>query len=677
MRTHLACLLLLLTFAAHAQRVATAPIPAWVTRTELNYEASGLEEGASDGYIDLDFEKQVSLSSHTVFIRVVKKVLSDAGVQNASEVSIDYDPSYEHLRVHSVQLRRDGRVINKLDPTRFEVIRQERERSEYLYNGALTALLVLEDVRQGDVIEYSYSISGFNPVFGERYAGQFDTRFSVPVYNIYYKLLAPAGRRLAVRNRGAAPAAVALHQGSESGWEWRLHNSTALSTEDRLPGWYDPYPVIEVSEWRSWKEVVDWACTLFPTVQPPAVRQLAESWKARYATDAERTVAALRFVEEEVRYLGIEMGAGSHRPNAPERVLAQRFGDCKDKSYLLCTLLRALGIEAWPVLTSTEDRHAVKGWLPTPWAFDHCTVQARVNGKTYWFDPTISGQRGRLDDISYPNYEVGLVVRPGDSDFSTVALQERGRIDVLETFTMRDFSGGGHLTVTTVFTGSWADDNRAAFRSSKRSDKQKEFQDYYAAYFDKVNADSIRTEDDEAANRFTVHEYYTIRDLWQPRGDARKLSVCPFVIDAYLHKPSDAQRTMPFALEYPVRISERVELQLPEDWDMEAFDDVYTGPGFRLSSSGFGKGPRVVLNYAFETSRDHVAPEEMEQYLEAYRKTDDNVGYSLTYTGNGSLRAPEPKKKYAPMTLRDLYPLLYVLLGIAAFVTWRLRCNRY
>ena len=680
MRTLSLFLLLLLTLAAGAQRVATGPVPSWVTRHELNYRQTGLEDGAGDGYIDLDFEKQVSLSTQTVFIRTAKRVLSDAGVQNASEVSIDYDPSYEQLILHTVQLRRGDRVINKLQPARFQVLRQERERDEHLYNGDLTALLLLDDVRQGDVIEYSYSIRGFNPVFGGRYSAQFDTRFSVPIYHVYYKLLAPAGRQLKVRNRGEGPAAVPVRAGSESGWEWQLRNSEALAVEDRLPGWYDPYPVVEVSEWQSWKDVIDWACTLFPPVRDAAVEKLAGEWKARYAGDAERTVAALRFVQEQVRYLGFEMGAGSHRPTDPGRVLAQRFGDCKDKSYLLCALLRAMGIEAWPVLTSTEDRHAVKDWLPTPGAFDHCTVQARVDGKTYWFDPTISGQRGRLDAINYPNYEVGLVLRPGESGFSEVALQEKGRIEVTEKFTMKDFSGAGCLQVTSVFTGSWADGNRDAFRSSKRTDKLKEYQDYYAAYFDKVTADSIRYEDDEEANRFTVHEYYSIRDLWQERGGGgRRLSVYPFVINAYLHKPSDAQRKMPFALTYPVDVRERVELELPEDWDLDAFDEVYSGPGFRLSAAGRSEGARVVLNYSYVSSSDHVRPADIDAYLAAYRRADDNVAYSLNYSGDGSLRAParpRPPKAYTPLTLKDLYPLLYVLLGLAVFVTWMLRRNR-
>ncbi|RYY83534.1 MAG: DUF3857 domain-containing protein, partial [Chitinophagaceae bacterium] len=525
--------------------------------------------------------------------------------------------------------------------------------------------------------EYSYSLVGSNPVFGGRFAMQLDTRFSVPVYDIYYRLLAPAGRRLSLRNRGECPPAQPVASGGEQGWEWQQRNSKALQVEDRLPGWFDPYPSVEVSEWSSWKEVVDWASTLFPSVRPGNVTKLAAEWKARYATDAERTVAALRFVEEEVRYLGIEMGTGSHRPNDPARVLAQRFGDCKDKSYLLCTLLNAMGIDAWPVLTNTGSKHTVKSWLPTPLAFDHCTVQARVGGKVYWFDPTSTGQRGTLENITYPDYKVGFVVRPGESSFSDVALQDNGRIDVTERFIVTDFEGRGRLEVSSVYTGSWADANRDAFRSSKRADKLKDYQDYYAAYFDKVKADSIRYVDDEQANRFTIQEFYTIADLWKKGEDGkRRLSLYPFVINAYLHKPSEVDRKMPFSLVYPARINEHLVVELPEDWPVEAFDEVYSGPGFRLTAAAYSKGSRLSLNYSYDTDRDHVLPSEIDAYMTAYRRADDNVGYSLTYGGDGTQQAPARRRSVEPINLKDLYPLLYVLLGLAIFVTWTIRRKR-
>src|SRR5207248_3294814 len=98
------------------------------------------------------------------------------------------------------------------------------------------------------------------------------------------------------------------------------------------------------------------------------------------ADEPARALPALRFVQDDVRYLGIEIGPSSHRPHPPAAVLDQRFGDCKDKSLLLVTLLRALGVEAWPVLLHTSLGRALDEWLPTAVAFNHVVVLARVGG---------------------------------------------------------------------------------------------------------------------------------------------------------------------------------------------------------------------------------------------------------------------------------------------------------
>ncbi|XHR98086.1 hypothetical protein ACFJIV_16335 [Mucilaginibacter sp. UC70_90] len=42
--------------------------------------------------------------------------------------------------------------------------------------------------------------------------------------------------------------------------------------------------------------------------------------------------------------MGIEIGEYSHRANNPEKVFRQRYGDCKDKSLLLVSMLKAGGL---------------------------------------------------------------------------------------------------------------------------------------------------------------------------------------------------------------------------------------------------------------------------------------------------------------------------------------------
>src|ERR1043166_10158210 len=82
---------------AQNKKPRALPEPGWITKVAVDYNASSLDKEAEDGYIDLDYEKQVSLPAQCVYVRRSLRILSEAGVQNASEISISFDPSYQQL----------------------------------------------------------------------------------------------------------------------------------------------------------------------------------------------------------------------------------------------------------------------------------------------------------------------------------------------------------------------------------------------------------------------------------------------------------------------------------------------------------------------------------------------------------------------------------------------------
>ena len=82
-----------------------------------------------------------------------------------------------------------------------------------------------------------------------------------------------------------------------------------------------------------------------------ALQALIDEFKAE-PDEATRLWRALHFVQDDIRYTGIEIGVGRISADTTGEVLARRFGDCKDKVLLLVTILRALGVEAYPALVN-------------------------------------------------------------------------------------------------------------------------------------------------------------------------------------------------------------------------------------------------------------------------------------------------------------------------------------
>ena len=100
---------------------------AWVTINQIDYNDEKLVGEAEDGLLDMGFDKQVSLAEQCRYYKKTVKILSDAGVQNGSEISINFDPVYEQVTFHRINIIRDGHTINKLLLSRFKTIQQEKE----------------------------------------------------------------------------------------------------------------------------------------------------------------------------------------------------------------------------------------------------------------------------------------------------------------------------------------------------------------------------------------------------------------------------------------------------------------------------------------------------------------------------------------------------------------------
>lgn len=634
-------LLLSIISQAQSKKFRIEKEPIWTTINIANYNSSELDHEAEDGYVDIAYEKQVNLGQQSTYYKKVIKIISEAGVQNSSEISISFDPSYQQLTIHGIKIIRNEKSLDKLQPEKIKIIQQETELDRHIYNQSFSAILFLEDVRKGDIIEYSYTLKGFNSIFKGKYADIYDAAFSVPIYSLYYKIIVPAGRTIMIKNWLTEIQPDIQKTDNETIYQWKQNNISALHTQDNLPSWYDPYPAIMLSEYKSWKEVNDWAMQLFPDVKvlSPLLQKRINDIRTKDTSPEKRLLASLRFVQDDVRYMGIEMGEKSHKPFPPEKVLAQRFGDCKDKAYLLCTILRGLNIEAFPVLINSGYKKNVSTRLPSPKAFDHVTVQVILNNSSFFFDPTISYQRGTVNDISFPDYQCGLIISDSTTGLTNIMAHEKGMVNVKEIFDIPDMSGKAQLKVVTTYSGSFSDDIRSSFNNNSHYEMLKGFRDYYADYFEKIKGDSLSFEDNDTTGVFTTKEYYTITDLWKIEEGKKKVQFESFVINGVLQKPSDISRNMPFSIRFPAWYKEEVEVNLPEYWNVSESSDKIACENFFLKSNFSYFYKKLLMQYEYRSFKDNVSAEETPRYLECYNQVNKSVAYKLTWGGGDKNKA--------------------------------------
>lgn len=613
-----------------AREFGVRPAPSWVEHVDADTSLRIAKEHVRWGIYDIltDHQVRVRDDSESQYFRTVRRVLSPSGVQNASELTLDFDPDFEHLTIHGVTVIRNGERIDAFDPEEIRVIDKEDDADDKIYDGERSALVILRDVRAGDVIDYSWSLDGANPILAGKYTDDYDLSRGVPTHVLRHRLLWPAGRPL--QWRGAEPS-ISTRPGEQT-YVWERHDLDALDVEDSIPVWYEPWESVQVTEFASWNEVAAWATAMFEldARSTDEVKKLAARIDGENPTRDARITAAIRFVQDEIRYLGIEMGRNSHEPHQPWETLSTRWGDCKDKTLLLVALLRELGLEAYPALVNTSTQHRLDEKLPTAFLFDHVIAQVIDAGRVYWVDGTIADQGGTLRTLETPNDGRALVVRPDTYALTRVETNTNGSTDVEQTYTTTDYTKPVSLLVKTTYTGSDADAFRAELGSMSIDDFASARINELATDQPKIaSAAAPKIADDRLRNVIVVSESYRVSELWK-NGH---WTWYPRVLESHLRRPETMIRTMPLAFDHPLDIRQKVTFNFPETVEVAKSTTVTETPTFRHEYVVDQSGRTVTIRQLLRARRDYVAARDVPDHLTKMNAIWSEIGYRLAPEG--------------------------------------------
>src|SRR6266550_3333168 len=79
------------------------------------------------------------------------------------------------------------------------------------------------------------------------------------------------------------------------------------------------------------------------------------AWEKGKTTNEDKIRALYDFVSTRFRYIGIDLGLSRYTPHSAAEVLANRYGDCKDKHTLVAALLQAIGFSGTVSDVSVEQ----------------------------------------------------------------------------------------------------------------------------------------------------------------------------------------------------------------------------------------------------------------------------------------------------------------------------------
>jgi hypothetical protein len=611
--------------AAGWDNIRKGPVPEWVVECPYNLDYQSTQNGNHLTYLLLD--RQVHAEQRDTYVRMAIRLESLEAVQNNSQWRLEFEPQTQSCVVHTLSLRRKGTTIDQLHLEKGRCLQREEGLERLIIDGWLTYLLVLEDVRVGDVLEWSYTRRDNPRILAENCFGFFALPGLIPIGKYHFLVRFGSPRAM----NWKASADLKLEERRENGltiWTWAGENYSGMKPEPRTPAWYVSEPWIEFSDCPDWKVVAAGVAHLWSRQSDPDTAVLDEWVKVAEDGGADlpsRITKAIEMVQDDCRYLSINLEFGGQIPTAPAQVARRRYGDCKDLSFLLVSLLQRLGVTARPVLVHASLQKTVGEWLPNPGLFNHAVVEFEAEGKRRWIDCTLKRQGGGAFNRFVHNFGLGLPVdaqAQGLTEFPKVA-EQPNRCELRETILVDTAGANSRVAFVELAEGARADYQRNQFAANAIEEIARQSLQNCANRFGWANRMGVlQHHDDRVNNRFTTAEVFEVRGFLRLMADRKRYM---FELPSHWLKqtfvmPENKERRSPFALPYPFHTTHILEVEAPSLRPMGGREIAHRfqldNPFFRFNRQKKTGYKFWTMNYLVETVADVVPTNQIKQYRE-------------------------------------------------------------
>ncbi len=295
------------------------------------------------------------------FQQLVIRVLTDRGVEAYRSYPISYSPDRQEVRVLKARVTKaDGSINDGFS----DAERSLNEPWSGMYYDARVRLLSFPNLEKGDTLEISYRVDDTaNENLLADYFGAIDTIAGIhPKLRYAYTVEMPASRPL-YWNKSTLPAWVQVQQTTlpdgRVSYRFEANEVKKVVPEPMMPGFGESVTNLHVSTYKSWDDVgrYFWALVKDQLTPNDELKRTVDQVLKKVDRKNKRAVveALYGFVVTNTRYVALEFGIHGFKPYRVDRVLARRFGDCKDKASLLVAMLGLAGVDAR--LTLLRMRH--------------------------------------------------------------------------------------------------------------------------------------------------------------------------------------------------------------------------------------------------------------------------------------------------------------------------------
>ena len=618
------------------QYVKKTQTPQWVLLQSAPLEAGKLEVEGNKVYHLSDLQQRISQTTHERYRHNIIELKTSEAVQDNSNFSISFDPSYQKISIHHLSIIRGDKKLNRLELSDFDLYRVETDREKLLYDGTMEVALIIPDVQVGDILDYSYTIIGKNKAFGPHYYAVAQLQFSVPIQRLHRRILLHKNLPVNIKTYNNPIEPTEKTVGNYQSYNWLQDNLESINFESNLPAWYFPQPYYDFSSYKNWKEVGEYFADKYQLdyAKGGAISDIANMIEEQSGEAKLQARLALNYVHENIRYTGIEMGSGGYIPRPQEKTLRQKFGDCKDMSVLLIAILREMDIKAHPVFVDSDYRKHVDETIPSHAAFDHVIVRVEIDGEAYFLDGTRGKQLGDLDHLEQGSYSKGLLLESGNAQLIDIAIKQPPYYKYVEDrFELLSDPENVSLESTTTYYGYEADSMNSFLINDGRKKIEKNFFEFFQnTYPDIEQVGDAEIKSFPEMGKFIVKVNYKLGKGWVENEEKGYKGFEAYPSDVSSDTPNfkGGKRTMPYSLSHPRKSRHKLIFKLDDTWLFEDEDIKIENSAFLFRKTSTFKNGTYTEDYAYTSKQDYIPPESFSSIMISINKLNDELGVELT-----------------------------------------------
>ena len=313
-------------------------------------------------------------ASYTQYLEEQARVDTPQGVRMLGERKISYNSTLENVEVlEAYTIQPDGtRIGVPLDKIRTQ---DETADDGAIYSDSKSKVIIYPKLEVGSQVYYRAKSVQHTPEFPGHFFLWEHYSPHVRYENVTVELVHDVGIEVGVSTKGMQGGKLDMPPKPHTvAYKFTFSQDTAYPNEDSRVDLPDFAPHFAASTFKTYADVGQayQVRAKEKAAVTPAIQALAQELvqKANAQTTLDKVKVLHHWVAQNIRYLGIYVGAGGYVPHDAQSILDNRYGDCKDHVVILESLLAAVGIDSSPALINSGTAFLLPK-LPTPGIFDH------------------------------------------------------------------------------------------------------------------------------------------------------------------------------------------------------------------------------------------------------------------------------------------------------------------